>query len=172
MTTPANNNSALALATATVRLLIDAAPPAHKDAVTEAATSAGLLWRCLCSEANECTDAACTACRVARPWTQDVTPRRYSYGELLDDLRAALKEWFDEQPGPRPAAIGFRITTDYDDGPAWATDGATAYFTSLSSGTPHRGDFGRSLVADALIEISEFDQPQFGDTLRVAVPAP
>ncbi|MFD3815191.1 hypothetical protein ACFWRZ_08995 [Streptomyces rubiginosohelvolus] len=145
----------------------------HDEAVLrERALHTGLMWRCPCRAVNAHDGNACTECGARRLWSTDRTPPRYEYGQLLEDLREALKEWFDDRPGVRrPAAVGFRVTTDYDDGPAWATDGATAYFTDSPDGVEYPHDFERTAVADALVEIADFDQPQTGDRLIVVVPA-
>lgn len=158
--------------TAVLGRLLRAASPFEEVAVTDAMITAGLMWRCPCGATGGYDNTSgCDLCGADRLWTKDRTPPRYKYGELLDDLRCALKEWFDDRPRiPRPAAVGFRITTEYDDGPAWATDGATAFYTSSPDGSPLPHDFERTQVADALIEISEADRPQTGDVLRVAVP--
>ncbi|MBV9025910.1 MAG: hypothetical protein JO362_19460 [Streptomycetaceae bacterium] len=101
----------------------------------------------------------------------DVTPGRYVIPEeLLEDLRSALVQWWDHSDAKRPRAVSFRIT-EYEDGRAWATDGPTLYFAGSPQGVESRIDFKRTLVADALVEISEFDAPQYGDTLRIVLPA-
>ncbi|MEW1677941.1 hypothetical protein AB0O47_32610 [Streptomyces noursei] len=134
------------------------------------AVHSGLMWRCVCRATNAYDENACPECGADRLWTTDTTSD--AYGQLLEDLREGLKCWFDDRPTVRrPAAIGFRVTTQYDDGPAWATWGATVYFTDSPYGLEYPNDFERSLVADALVEISEFDRPQTGDALRVVVPA-
>jgi hypothetical protein len=157
----------------TLGRLMDAAAPSDEIALTNTMITTGLMWRCPCGATNahdEDSDA-CSLCGADRLWAKDQTPPRYDYGELLADLRYALKEWFDDRPrARRPAAVSFRVTTVYDDGPAWATDGATAYFTDSSAGLAYPHDFDRSVVADSLAEVSEFDRPQTGDTLRVAIP--
>ncbi|MEU0857478.1 hypothetical protein ABZ352_18845 [Streptomyces griseofuscus] len=158
--------------TAILGRLITAASPYEEIALTDAMITAGLMWRCPCGANNGYDDIACGLCGAARLWAEDETPPRYEYGELLDDLRAALKDWFDDRPRiRRPAAVSFRVTTEYDDGSAWATDGATVFFSSSPQGLDYSHDFERSAVADALVEISEFDRPQTGDTLRIVVPA-
>lgn len=164
--------STTAEVTAVLGRLLLAASPHEEVAVTDAMITAGLMWRCPCGATGAYDNTlGCDLCGADRLWTQDRTPPRYEYGELLSDLRDALKEWFDDRPRiPRPAAVGFRVTTDYDDGPAWATDTATAFFTSSPDGSPFPHDFERTHVADALTEISEFDRPHSGDTLRVVVP--
>lgn len=164
--------STAAAVTAVLGRLLLAASPHEEIAVTDAMITAGLMWRCPCGAKGAINDAACGLCGADRLWTTDRTPPRYEYGELLGDLRCALKEWFDDRPRiPRPAAVGFRITAEYDDGPAWAIGAATAFFTCSPDGSPLPYDFGRTQVADALIEIGEFDRPQTGDALRVVVPA-
>ncbi|MFG3132937.1 hypothetical protein ACGFZU_35215 [Streptomyces tendae] len=111
---------------------------------------------------------------------EDVTPSRYVYPtNLVDDLRDALTEWFDDNPKhPRPEAVSFRITHDYDDGPAWSTYGPTFHYGSDPEREERHDipvdqlpsvDFDRTAVADALIEIGDFEQPQDGDTLRIAL---
>ncbi|MGW0920615.1 hypothetical protein ACWD3J_16560 [Streptomyces sp. NPDC002755] len=59
-----------------------------------------------------------------------------------------------------------------DDAPARATWGVTACFTDSPDGKAYRDVFERSFVADALVEIGAFDQPQTGDTIRVVIPPP
>ncbi|MER7761543.1 hypothetical protein [Streptomyces sp. NPDC097619] len=145
----------------------------HEDSVLrERALHSGLMWRCPCDATNAYDADACHECAAERLWTNDTTPPRYRYGPLLEDLRGGLKEWFDDRPHMRrPAAVGFRITTEYDDGPAWATGGATAYFTDSPQGLEVPHAFDRSCVADALVEIGDLDQPQTGDRLIVRIPA-
>ena len=152
--------------------LMDRAYIHEESALIETAIRAGLIWRCPCKATNALDESACAVCGKDRLWTEDRTPPRYVYGDLLTDLRDALQEWFDDRPRVRrPAAITFRITTDYDDGAAWATNGATVHFTDSPTGLDYPEDFARSAVADALVEISEFDRPQTCDTLRVSIPA-
>ncbi|MFF9192593.1 hypothetical protein [Streptomyces rochei] len=110
----------------------------------------------------------------------DVTPSQYVYPKnLVDDLREALTEWFDDNPEhTRPEAVSFHITHDYDDGPAWSTYGPTFHYGSDPEREERHDipvdqlpsvDFDRTAVADALIEIGDFEQPQDGDTLRIAL---
>ncbi|MFD7764135.1 hypothetical protein [Streptomyces microflavus] len=158
--------------TAVVSLLMSDAFQHEETVLLERALHTGLMWRCPCRATNAHDVDACAECGAARLWTTDRTPPRYEYGELLEDLREGLKDWFDDRPqARRPAAVGFRITTEYDDGPAWATDGATAYYTDSPDGMECSPVFERTAVADALVEISEFDRPQTGDRLVVTVPA-
>ncbi|MFJ8301303.1 hypothetical protein ACIQ9R_36130 [Streptomyces sp. NPDC094447] len=160
-------------ATTALDYLMTAAFPSQRAALTDLAAHQGLMWRCVCRTINTLDADACSACEKPRPYTKDVTPPRYEYGQLLEDVRARLAEWFDDEPKERrPAAIGFRVTTEYDDGPAWATWDTTAYFTDAQIGTPYAKDFERSGVADALIELGDFERPQTGDTLIVVVPPP
>ncbi|WP_030372410.1 hypothetical protein [Streptomyces rimosus] len=152
------------------RLMI-ATSASEENAVIESAVNAGLMWRCPCGGTNPYDANACDLCAADRLWAADATPPRCEYGKLLIDLREGLKFWFDDlAPARRPAAVGFRIT-EYDNGPAWATWGATVYFTDSPDGVEYPLDFEGSWVADALVEISAFDPPQTGDTLRVVVPA-
>ncbi|MEV0487295.1 hypothetical protein AB0I69_42685 [Streptomyces sp. NPDC050508] len=153
--------------------LMSAAFLSQQHALTDLGPFTGLLWRCVCKELNTPDLNACGGCHKARLWTKDATPPRYEYGTLLEDLRSALTEWFDDRPKiRRPAAISFRVTTEYDDGPAWATWDTTAYFTDSPTGQTYGEDFERSFVSEALVEIGNFDRPQVGDTLRVAIPSP
>lgn len=110
----------------------------------------------------------------------DVTPGRYVYPKnLIDDLRDALTEWFDDNPDhTRPSAVSFRITHDFDDGPAWSTYGPTFHYDQDPEREERRDipvdqlpdvDFDRTAVADALVEIGDFEHPQDGDTLRIAL---
>ncbi|MEU7229002.1 hypothetical protein AB0B05_34985, partial [Streptomyces chrestomyceticus] len=143
-----------------------------QDVIADSAVDAGLMWRCPCGGTNAYGDTACGVCAAARLWTTDKTPPRYEYGKLLEDLRSALVDWFnDRSQVRRPAAVSFRVTTGYDDCPAWATWGASVHFPNSPDAIDYPHDFERTLVADALVEISEFDRPQTGDTLRVVVPA-
>ncbi|MFE1270572.1 hypothetical protein [Streptomyces sp. NPDC058758] len=169
MSQPMTRNTA----TPALDYLLSAALPSQRAELADLAAHQGLMWRCVCRTVNTLNTDACSACEKPRPYTKDVTPPRYEYGELLEDLRDRLAEWFDDEPKERrPAAIGFRVTTEYDDGPAWATWDATAYFTDAWIGTPYPKDFERSGVADALVELGDFEQPQVGDTLIVVVPPP
>lgn len=147
--------------------------PQYEDTVLrDRAVHSGLMWRCVRRTTNAYDENTCAECDADRLWTTDTTPPRYKYGQLLEDLREGLKCWFDDRPTVRrPAAVGFRVTTQYDDGPAWATWGATAHFPDSPTAIEYPHDFERSLVADALVETSEFDRPQTGDALRVVVPA-
>ncbi|MFD9248314.1 hypothetical protein [Streptomyces bottropensis] len=161
------------VATETVSHLMKGAFLSEQRMLTDLAVHAGLLWRCVCKEVNALHLNKCGGCGETRLWTKDVTPPRYEYGTLLDDLRSALAEWFDDRPKiGRPAAISFRVTTDYDDGPAWATWSATAYYTDSPDGKVFKDDFERSFVSEALVELGDFDRPQTGDTLRVVIPPP
>jgi hypothetical protein len=158
--------------TAILGRLIEAAYHSEETVIVDTAISAGLMWRCPCKTTNALEDTSCDVCGKDRPWARDQTPPRYGYGELLTNLREGLKEWFDARPRiRRPAAVTFRITTGYDDGVAWATNGATVHFTDSPTGLAYPEDFTHSAVADALVEVSEFDRPQTCDTLRVSIPA-
>lgn len=161
------------VATQTLSHLMKAAFLSEQRVLTDLALHTGLLWRCVCQAINALDLYECGGCGEARLWAKDATPPRYEYGTLLEDLRFALGEWFDDRPKRRrPAAISFRVTTEYDDGPAWATWAATAYFTDSPNGVPYPDDFERSSVADALVELGDLDRPQVGDALRVVIPAP
>lgn len=153
--------------------LLSAAFPFQQHVLTDLGPFTGLVWRCVCQELNTHDLTACGGCQKARLWTKDVTPPREGYGTLLEDLRAALTEWFDNRPQVRrPAAISFRVTNNYDDGPAWDTMGATVYFTDSSAGEAYKPNFDGSYVSEALVELGDFDQPQVGDVLRVVIPSP
>lgn len=153
--------------------LMNAAFLSQQHALTDLGLHTGLLWSCVCKGVNTVDLKGCGNCGQTRPWAKDVTPPRYEYGSLLEDLRTALAEWFDDRPKVRrPAAISFRVTTEYDDGPAWATWDTTAYFTDSTAGTPYGEDFERSFVSEALVELGDFERPQTGDILRVVIPAP
>ncbi|MFJ4342632.1 hypothetical protein [Streptomyces sp. NPDC088915] len=157
--------------TAIVNRLLSGAFQYEGTVLRERAVHSGLMWRCTCRAINAHDENTCAKCDAARLWTTDITQPREDEGELLDDLREGLKDWFDDRPDVRrPAAVGFRITTEYDDGPAWATWGATAYFTDSPDGLDYPHDFERSRIADALIEISDSEPPQTGDHLIIAVP--
>ncbi|MGW1786341.1 hypothetical protein ACWCQQ_45830 [Streptomyces sp. NPDC002143] len=131
------------------------------------------MWRCVCKTANTLDSDVCAKCRKGRLWRKDATPSRSVYGARLEDLRAALAEWFDYRPKERrPAAISFRVATEYDDGPTWATWDTTMYFTDSKDGVKCPEDFRRSQVSEALTELGDFDGPQTDDTLRVVTPAP
>ncbi|MYX26819.1 hypothetical protein GTY75_09075 [Streptomyces sp. SID8381] len=110
----------------------------------------------------------------------DVTPDRHGYPKrLVNDLRDALTEWFDDHPEhPRPSAVSFGITHSYDDGPAWSTYNPTFHYDQDPDREERHDipvdklpdvDFDLTAVADALVEISDFEHPQDGDTLRIAL---
>ncbi|MGC4950977.1 hypothetical protein ACLQ2N_32900 [Streptomyces sp. DT224] len=170
-TTPMPRSAATA--TKVFERLMASAFLSQEHMLLDLAPHAGLLWRCLCKQVNPLNRARCKKCSEARLWTTDVTPTAHNeYGALLEDLRTALTGWFDDRPKERrPAAIGFRVTTEYDDGPAWATD-AVAYFTDCPVGKEYGTDFKRSSVSEALVELGDFDRPQVGHQLRVAIPSP
>jgi hypothetical protein len=158
-------------AKATIGHLMSAAFLSEQRVLTDIAVAAGFLWRCVCKAVNALESDECSGCGEERLWTEDDTPD--VDGALLETLREALGEWFDERPRERrPAAISFSVTYDYDDGPAWATSDATAYFTDSKDGHPYGEDFERSWVADALVELADDEQPPTGGVLRVAVPPP
>lgn len=160
------------VAAETISYLMKAAFLSEQRVLTDLALHAGLLWRCVCKEVNTLYSYRCGGCGEQRLWTEDVTPTRYN-GTFLEDLRSALAKWFNDRPrARRPAAISFRVTTVNDDGPARATWGVTACFTDSPDGKSCKDVFERSFVADALVEIGAFDQPQTGDTLRVVIPPP
>ncbi|NEA53525.1 hypothetical protein G3I60_04990 [Streptomyces sp. SID13666] len=75
---------------------------------------------------------------------------------LREDLRDAVREWFEWEHKPLPDAVTFYVTGDYDDGPAWDTYGATLHYGDRTEGAD---DFERTSVADALVEISEDERP-------------
>lgn len=157
----------------TLHCLMSAAFLSEQRVLTDLALTTGLMWRCVCQTANTLDSDVCAKCRKGRLWRKDATPPRSVYGTRLEDLRAALAEWFDYRPKVRrPAAISFRVTTEYDDGPAWATWDTTMYFTDSEEGVKCPEDFKRSLVSEALIELGDFDRPQTDDTLRVVISAP
>lgn len=91
--------------------------------------------------------------------------------ELRVDLRDALIEFFADRPEcPLPSAVTFIVTNDYDDGPAWNTYGATLHYgPHLAVEAP---DFDRTFVADALIEISDDEQPYGTPSPVLFVPLP
>lgn len=157
----------------TLHCLMSAAFVSEQRVLTDLALTMGLMWRCVCQTANTLDSDVCAKCRKGRLWRKDATPPRSVYGARLEDLRAALAEWFDYRPKVRrPAAISFRVTTEYDDGPAWATWDTTMHFTDSEEGVKCPEDFKRSLVSEALIELGDFDRPQTDDTLRVVIPDP
>ncbi|MFE1289701.1 hypothetical protein [Streptomyces sp. NPDC058751] len=166
-------------------------PGEHADAVIELKTDEDHFGRWAATFTTATADEAADMARRQvedgdadghgpRTHPDDVTPGRYVYPKnLLDDLRDALTEWFDDNPEhTRPSAVSFHITHDYDDGPAWSTYGPTFHY----DGDPEREerrdvpvdrlphvDFDHTAIADALIEIRDFEQPQDGDTLRIAL---
>ncbi|MFJ1744340.1 hypothetical protein ACIOG4_37540 [Streptomyces microflavus] len=156
--------------TTVVARLMNGALPYEETVLRDRAVHCGLMWSCPCTAVNGYAVTACAECGAPRLWTTDTTPS--PYGQLLEDLRDALKDWVDARPrARRPAAVGFRVTTQYDDGPAWTTWAAPAYFTNSPDSTEYLHGFDRTLVADALVEISDFEQPQTGDRLIVVIPA-
>lgn len=160
-----------AAATATVARLLQTSYISDTGRIADAAIRAGLMWRCFCDAANaDLTADACPACGKKRPWTSDVTPTHY--GKLLEDLRHALADHFDDRPYlPRPAAVSFR-TTHYDDGRAWCSGWRTRlHYTDRRQGVLYEEHFDRTFVADALVELSEYEEPRDGAVLRVVVPA-
>lgn len=157
-------------ATTTVDRLIQSAYVSDTDAVADAAIRAGLLWRCECRAINAMPLKACNSCENKRRWVRDVNPGAYD-AKLLNDLRYALADHFDDRPYmARPAAVSFR-TTHYDDGPAWSNGGARLHYTDKRQGVPYEPRFEGTFVADALTELSEDDAPESGAVLRVVVPA-
>jgi hypothetical protein len=102
-----------------------------------------------------------------------VTPGRFAIPEsLMHDLGSALVEWWDEHApsAGRPEAVSFRITYDYDDGPAWSTSDAVLHYPGAADDGPAPIDFERTWVAEVLAEISDFEAPQFGEVLRITLP--
>lgn len=155
-----------------VSRLLSGAFEYEEKVLRERAVHSGLMWRCTCHAINAYDGKSCAKCGADRLWTADATPPGSEYGKHLEDLRYALTDWFDDRAQVRrPAAVTFRVTTEYDDGPAWATWDATVHFTNSPDGMDYPHDFEHTSVADALVEISELDPPQTGDTLRVVVPA-
>lgn len=168
-----------AVATAVLNDLLAEAKGYEYAHLTDASTRLGLMWRCVCKTPNCLPDTQCFACGEARLWTEEVIPREYDEA-LLDDLRHALKRWFDKRTHDeqthsygRPAAVTFRVTADYDDGLAWAPFGTVLHFTDLPDGIEYEVDFEHehSTVADALVELDEEDRPGPGETLRIVIPA-
>ena len=116
------------------------------------------------------------------PAYPDTTPSPCAYPKtLLNDLRHALVEWFDDNPDhTRPHAVSFGTTTDHDDGPTWNTSGPTLHYDSDPEREERRDipvdhltdiDFENTAVADTLGKIADFRHPQTGDTLRITLPA-
>jgi hypothetical protein len=111
----------------------------------------------------------------------DVTPTGCAYPpNLLDDLREELDGWFDDHPTwHRPRAVTFTVTTDYDDGPWWDTQGPTFHYDADPDREERRDipvdklpdvDFDGTAVDGALVALGEWSHPQPGDTLRIAFP--
>ncbi|MEU5900399.1 hypothetical protein [Streptomyces venezuelae] len=158
-------------ATSTVARLLQTSYTSDTGRVADAAIRTGLMWRCACTAINaDLASDACAECGKKRPWASDLTPT-YCDRKLLEDLRHALADYFDDRPYlRRPAAVSFR-TTHYDDGRAWYAGQARLHYTDKRRGELFETGFDRTFVADALVELSEDTGPQDGAVLRVVVPA-
>ncbi|MFJ9574666.1 hypothetical protein [Streptomyces bacillaris] len=99
----------------------------------------------------------------------DVFP--YVPAELRAFLRDALVEFFEDSTVyVMPSAVTIIVTNDYDDGPAWNTFGATLHYGP--DVTVEAPDFERTFVADALVEISDDEQPYGTPCPVLFVPLP
>ncbi|MGP3690815.1 hypothetical protein ACTVZO_40120 [Streptomyces sp. IBSNAI002] len=105
---------------------------------------------------------------AARGPAHDVYPNVPA--ELRIDLREALMEFFPHRKFPMPSAVTIAVTNDYDDGPAWNTYGATLHYGP--DVTVEAPDFERTFVADALVEISDDEQPYGTPSPVMYVPLP
>lgn len=98
---------------------------------------------------------------------------------LLEALQEALNNWLHDHPEhDRPLLVEFDVTHTYPEGAAWSEWGPTFHYASgpereerndvplerVMSGI----DFTGTAVADALVELDEWERPVNGDTLRVA----
>ncbi|MFF2378382.1 hypothetical protein ACFVUW_28735 [Streptomyces xiamenensis] len=91
--------------------------------------------------------------------------------ELRAFLRDALVEFFEDSTvHAMPSAVTIIVTNDYDDGPAWSAYGATLHYGP--DVTVEAPDFERTFVADALVEISDDEQPYGAPCPVLFVPLP
>jgi hypothetical protein len=133
-------------------------------------------------------DSAQAAADAARRQVEDYTDEPFAeitgaYPEpLLDALRGALNDWFEDHPEhPRPALVEFDVTYTHPEGAAWSDWGPTFHYASDPEREERKDipveqvmtgvDFTGTRVADALVELDEEERPTNGETLRV-VPRP
>ncbi|MFD6335341.1 hypothetical protein ACFWGI_37970 [Streptomyces niveus] len=100
---------------------------------------------------------------------------------LLETLRESLIDWFQDHPEhARPSRVEFDVTSTYPEGAAWSEWGPTFHYPSAPEREERKDipvervmtgvDFTGTSVADALVELDEWQRPTYGDTLRVATP--
>ncbi|MCG7522853.1 hypothetical protein MHW47_00085 [Streptomyces sp. OfavH-34-F] len=91
--------------------------------------------------------------------------------ELRTVLQDALVEFFEDSAvHAMPSAVTIIVTNGYNDGPAWNTYGATLHYGP--DVTVEAPGFERTFVADALVEISDDEQPYGTPCPVLFVPLP
>jgi hypothetical protein len=153
--------------------LLDAATDEERPAILRVAYKTGVLWKCLNPDCglderlrrdHRCPD--CGYDRTGRPIGDSVPA---SYGpvpdELLTALREALVEWFTERGRALPDAVSFTYTNQYESHD-WSDWGSLHF----GGRTEPYCNFDGSDVAEALIELTDFEAPYWGHVLTVALP--
>ncbi|GLF98213.1 hypothetical protein [Streptomyces yaizuensis] len=154
--------------------LLSHATDDQADAIRAAAHTAGVLWKCrnaacatddLPRSARRC--ALCGFDREGEPIGDKVS---YPYGpvpgDLLTALRGALVEWFTEHGRPRPDAVTFAYTNE-NGGAHDCSDWGVLHFGGR---TEPSCDFSGTEVAEALIQLTDFEVPFSGAEMTVALP--
>lgn len=160
-------------------------PGEHADAVVELKNSEDHFGRWAAAFTTATADEAAEMARrqVAGYTDEPFAEITGAYPEpLLDALRDALNDWFEDHPEhPRPALVEFDVTHTHPEGGAWSEWGPTFHYASHPEREERKDiaveqvmtgvDFSGTRVADALIELDEEERPTNGETLRV-VPRP
>lgn len=154
--------------------LLDHATPDQTEAIRAAVYAAGVLWKCrnaACgAEDLPREERRCDRCGYDRKGKPIGDRMSHTYGpvprELLTALREALVEWFTEHDRPRPDAVTFAYTNQYDGNHDWSDWGVLHF----GGRTEPSGDFSYSEVAEALIELTDFEAPSFSDEMTIALP--
>lgn len=162
-------------------------PGEHAEAVIELARDEDHFGRWASTITAASADAAAD---MARRFDNDdteglydrmVVPTEITCGypaNLLETLREALTDWFDDNPEhARPLLVEFDVTHTYPEGAAWSEWGPTFHYATAPEREERKDipveqvmtgvDFTGTSVADALVELDEWERPTNGDTLRL-----
>ncbi|WP_331750874.1 hypothetical protein OG215_36675 (plasmid) [Streptomyces globisporus] len=154
--------------------LLDNATAGQAQAIRAALYASGVLWRCRnpsCSAEDLPRQARrCDRCGYDRQGRPRGDSTSLSYGpvpeDLLSALREALVEWFTYRDRPRPDAVTFHYTDENDGAHDWSDYGDLHF----GGRTEHDCDFSFSGVAEALVELTDFEAPSARDEITLALP--
>ncbi|MEV6421773.1 hypothetical protein [Streptomyces sp. NPDC051662] len=154
--------------------LLDNATDDQAEAIRAAVYAAGVLWKCrnvdCCAEDLPRETRRCDFCGYDRKGRPLGEPMSLTYGPVPDDLltalREALVEWFTDHDRPQPDAVTFHYTNENDGAHDWSDWGELHF----GGRTEPNCDFSYSTVAEALIELTDFEAPSFCEEITIALP--